>query len=435
MIISGWGKNNLVKCKIAKPRTIQAIKRQIEKNCIARGMGRSYGDSSIQPNKTIIMTNYSKILKFDKKNGIIKTQAGISLFELLKFIIPKGWFVPVSPGTKYVTIGGMIASNVHGKNHHKVGGMINHLIDIKLIDENKKIKLCSKSQQKNLFFATCGGMGLTGIILEATIKLKKIETSLIREKTYCTKNLDETISRIVKSNIHEYSIAWIDCTASNKKFGRGVIFCGEHLKNDFKFKNNKKLHFIEKKKIKIFFSLPKFIFNSFFIKIFNTLYYYLNYFKKQNNIVDYDKFFYPLDSLLNWNNLYGKEGFIQYQCVVSKKKNILNILKTFKNSNIKSFLVTIKILKKDKGLLSFPIKGYTLAFDIPNGKHNLDLINDLNEIILKSKGRIYLTKDSLMNETLFKKIYNNNLNKFKKIIRTKKNRQIFESLQSSKLGI
>ena len=186
-------------------------------------MGRSYGDSSIQPNKTIIMTNYSKILKFDKKNGIIKTQAGISLFELLKFIIPKGWFVPVSPGTKYVTIGGMIASNVHGKNHHKVGGMINHLINIKLIDENKKIKLCSKLKQKNLFFATCGGMGLTGIILEATIKLKKIETSLIKEKTYCTKNLDETISKVIKSNNHEYSIAWIDCTATNKKFGRGYF--------------------------------------------------------------------------------------------------------------------------------------------------------------------------------------------------------------------
>ncbi len=257
MRISGWGKNNFVDCKTVKPKTVFEIKKHIVAKCIARGLGRSYGDSSMQPNKTIIMTNYSDILRFDKKKGIIKLQAGISLLKLLKYIIPKGWFIPVSPGTKYVTIGGMIASNVHGKNHHKVGGIINHIKEIKLIDHNKKIKSCSIKKRKNLFLATCGGMGLTGIILEATIKLKKIETSLIKEKTYCTKNLKETISTIIKSNKFEYSIAWIDCTASKKNFGRGVVFCGEHLKKRNLSTDVNTMTFKNKKKNKYFFFVTK----------------------------------------------------------------------------------------------------------------------------------------------------------------------------------
>ena len=197
----------------------------------------------------------------------------------------------------------------------------------------------------------------------------------------------------------------------------------------------KKLTFIKKNNINIFFSLPKFIFNGFFIKIFNSFYYHVNLLKKKVNIVDYDKFFYPLDTLLNWNNLYGKDGFIQYQCVVPSKKNLFNILKFLKNSNIKSFLVTVKILKKDRGLLSFPIKGYTLAIDIPFKKSNSKFINQLDDQVLKSKGKIYLTKDSTMNKFVFKKMYNKNLEIFKKKIRTKQNTEIFNSLQSKRLNV
>lgn len=434
MKISGWGNTSYTECRVIKPKTILQIKKEIKPNCIPRGMGRSYGDSSIQPTKTIVMTNISKIINFDKRKGIIKVQAGIKLIDLLKFVIPKGWFVPVSPGTKYVTIGGMIASNVHGKNHHKVGGFINYIKQIKVIDENKKIRTCSIKKQKNFFLSTCGGMGLTGIIIEASIKLKKIETSYIREKTYCTKNLNETIDRIEKSNKYEYSIAWLDCTA-NKNFGRGVIFCGEHAKKHHLIKNKNELTFINKKKINIFFSLPKFIFNSFFIKIFNTFYYYLNYYKKKLNLVDYDKFFYPLDTLINWNNLYGKNGFIQYQCVIPKKKHLLNMLNVLRGSTIKSFLVTVKILKKDKGLLSFAINGYTIAIDIPSSKNNLILIEKLNHQLLKNKGKIYLTKDSIMDKFIFKKMYNRKLNIFKKIVRKPKNLKTFQSLQSKRIGL
>ena len=343
------------------------------------------------------------------------------MIDLLKFIIPKGWFIPVSPGTKFVTVGGMIASNVHGKNHHKVGGIINHLKEIKVLDVNKKVINFLIKKKKNFFLSTCGGMGLTGVILEAKIKLKKINTSYIYEKTYCTRNLKDTINQIAKSNKYEYSIAWIDCTAKNN-FGRGVIFCGEHLDQKYLNEKLKDPFFVEKKKLKISFSLPKFIFNSFFIKIFNTIYYYSNLFKKNKNIVDYDKFFYPLDNLLNWNNLYGKKGFLQYQCVLPKKIDLINILNILKKSNFKSFLVTLKILKKDPGFLSFPIKGYTLAFDIPVSANTSTLINQLNQYLLESKGKIYLTKDSTMSKLFFQKIYGNNLKKFKKIIRTKKNK-------------
>ena len=434
MKISGWGKNTVSECKIVKPKTLSGLKKEIVKNCIARGMGRSYGDSSIQPNKTIVMTNFSKVIKFDHIKGIIKVEAGITLLDLLKVIVPKRWFVPVSPGTKFVTIGGMIASNVHGKNHHKTGGFENHLIEIKVIDENKMTRKCSIKKEKAFFLGTCGGMGLTGIIIEATIKLKKIETSYIEERIYCTKNMEDTIKQIEKSNKYHYSIAWVDCAANNHNFGRGVIFCGEHVKKNFLPKNANKLNVKKKKKFNVFFSLPKFIFNNFFIRIFNILYYYTNYLKKNVSYVDYDKFFYPLDSLLNWNNLYGNNGFIQYQCVVPKKKDIIKILKIFKYSDIKSFLVTVKILKKDKGLLSFPMKGYTLAFDVPHSKKNSILINQLNKQLLKSKGKIYLAKDSLMKASFFRSTYKG-LNKFKKTIRNKKNTQIFTSMQSRRLEL
>ena len=434
MKISGWGKQKLINCKIVKPKTISEIKRSITKNCISRGMGRSYGDSSIQPKKTIVMTNFSKIINFDNTNGIIKVQAGIKLLDLLGYIVPKGWFIPVSPGTKFVTIGGMIASNVHGKNHHKVGGLVNFLKEIKVIDENKKIRICSNKIQKNFFLSTCGGMGLTGVVIEATIKLKKIDNSYIKETIYCTKELKETINQITKSNKHEYSIAWLDCT-SNKNFGRGVIFCGEHARRSNLIDKNRRLFFVKKSNFKIFFPLPKFIFNRFFIKVFNNLYYHINLLKKKTKIVNYDSFFYPLDRILNWNNLYGKYGFIQYQCVVPQKKNLLSILSILKYSNIESFLVTIKILKKDKGLLSFPIEGYTIAIDIPSKKNNITLLNKLNDQVIKSKGKVYLTKDSFMTEYIFKKMYNKNLEKFKKIIRKKKNIQIFNSLQSKRLNL
>ena len=434
MKLSGWGKNIVRKCKVVKPKTLLTLKKEIGENCIARGMGRSYGDSSLQPNKTIVMTNFSKINKFDYKKGIITVEAGITLENLLKVIIPKGWFVPVSPGTKFVTVGGMIASNVHGKNHHNSGGFENHLVEIKVIDENKNIRKCSLQKEKVFFLGTCGGMGLTGVIIEATIKLKKIETPYIEEKIICTKGLEDTIKKIGISNKYHYSIAWIDCAAKNKNFGRAVIFCGEHVKKNILPKNLSKLEFKKKKKFNIFFSLPRFIFNGFFIRIFNILYYYSNYLKQSVNYVDYDKFFYPLDSLLNWNSLYGNKGFIQYQCVVPKKIDIMNILKIFKYSDIKSFLVTLKILKKDKGLLSFPIKGYTLAFDVPYSQKNSILFSQLNKQVLKSKGKIYLTKDSLMNASFFKSTYKN-IAKFKKTIRNKKNKKTFSSMQSNRLEL
>ena len=253
MEISGWGKTIVRECKVVRPKTLLALKKEINKNCIARGMGRSYGDSSLQPNKTIDMTGFSKIIKFDYKKGIIKLEAGITLIDLLKVIIPKGWFMPVSPGTKFVTIGGMIASNVHGKNHHNVGGFKNHLAEIKVIDENKKIRKCSLQKEKLFFLGTCGGMGLTGVIIEATIKLKRIETAYIEQKILCTEGLEDTIKNIESSNKYHYSIAWIDCTAKGKKFGRSVIYCGEHVRKNILPANMSKLSFQKKKNLTFFF--------------------------------------------------------------------------------------------------------------------------------------------------------------------------------------
>ena len=189
MILSGWGRHPKISCSIFRPKNINELKKLIKNKCIPRGNGRSYGDSSLQPDGTIEMKNFNRILFFNKKIGVVKIEAGILLDDLLKIIIPQGWFIPVSPGTKFVTLGGMVASNVHGKNHHNVGGILNFLENITLLNENKKIITCSKYKNKNLFYATCGGMGLTGFILDVTVRLHKITNSYIDQKIICTKSL------------------------------------------------------------------------------------------------------------------------------------------------------------------------------------------------------------------------------------------------------
>jgi len=430
--ISGWGNNPKVFCNIKYPKNLNSLKKIINKKCIARGNGRSYGDSSLQPDLTIEMKNFNKILFLNNVKGLVKVQSGLLLNDLLKVIIPKGWFVPVSPGTKFVTIGGMVASNVHGKNHHKAGGFINYVDSITLINENKKIITCSKKINSNLFKSTFGGMGLTGIIIDITFRLKKIKNSYIDQKIFCTKDLKDTLKNLKETFKSTYSVGWIDCSKKNKNFGRSIIFAGEHNIDE-----NKKLIYIKDKSI----TLPKlnynYLLNSYSIKIFNFFYYNYNFLKKKKNIVNYNSYFYPLDSINNWNILYGKKGFFQYQFSIPEKfsfrgiKEILNLVQ--KNTTV-SFLTTIKYMSKDSSILAFSDKGFTLALDFKYNLSNLNLAEKIDKLVIKYKGRIYLTKDSRINKNNLYKIYKS-IKIFKKKIRTEKNKSFFSSLQSERLGL
>ena len=431
-LISGWGNNPKVFCNVKYPKNINSLKKIIKKKCIARGNGRSYGDSSLQPNLTIEMKNFNKIIYFNCIKGLIKVQSGILLDDLLKIIIPKGWFVPVSPGTKFVTIGGMVASNVHGKNHHKAGGFMNYVESIRLMNENKKVITCSKKINKNLFKSTFGGMGLTGVIIDITFHLKKIKNSFIDQKIFYTRDLSDTLKNLKKTFKSTYSVGWIDCSKKNKNFGRSIIFTGEH--ND---EENKKLVYIKDKNL----ILPKFNYsyflNSFTIKLFNIFYYNYNFFKRKITTVNYNAFFYPLDSIKNWNILYGRKGFFQYQFFIPEKfslKGIKEILNLIQKNTTVSFLTTIKYMSKDSSVLAFSDKGFTLALDFKYTHPNLILAEKLDTLVVKYNGRIYLTKDSRMHKKNLYKSYKN-IKIFKNKIRTIKNRSYFSSLQSERLGL
>ena len=227
--LSGWGNNKFANSKVYYPKNIAGIKNLIKCKTIARGLGRSYGDSSIQPSSTIITTKLNKVLHFDFKKGVLTAEAGISVLEIIEKIIPYGWFLPVTPGSKYISLGGMVASDVHGKNHHKRGSFRNFIKELIIINENKKLLTCSKKKNSNLFNYTIGGMGLTGIIYSCKFNLIKINSDLIEQKIVKSKNLIETIKNIKKNNDYEYTVAWIDTSANKNSTGRSIMFCGNHL--------------------------------------------------------------------------------------------------------------------------------------------------------------------------------------------------------------
>ena len=439
MKLGGWGRYPLVDAELKSPTSIDELIEEISKNnAIARGNGRAYGDSAISKFNTISMKNFNRILKFETDTGLIVVESGILLSEIIDSFLPKGWFPKVTPGSKFVTIGGMVACDVHGKNHHKDGSFGNYIEWLEIITENGEIKKCSKNINSDLFNWTIGGMGLTGIILNVAFYLKPIETSWIKQKTVPAKNIDHAFEIFETTLDSTYSVAWIDCLSSGNKLGRSLIMLGEHanlldLKSVMK---NNPLAIKSKKKIRIPFNFPSFILNSFTIKIFNSLYYLLGKKKKGYKLVDYDTFFYPLDYFLDWNKVYGKKGFAQYQCVIplnNALEGIRELLETISHSNSNSFLAVLKRFGKEESYLSFPIEGYTLALDFPITKDNLKLMSHLDEITLKHKGQFYLAKDSRLNKEIFKRS-DIKFAKFSKY-RSLKMKETFSSEQSERLGL
>ena len=429
--ISGWGRNIASHANISFPKNLKELKKEVKKNCIARGLGRSYGDSSIQPNKTVVTTRLNNIINFNEKTGILESECGVSIKQLNEFIINKGWFLPVTPGSKNITLGGMIATNVHGKNHHKVGGFGKYVISFKILNSKNRLISCSRKKNNRLFNYTIGGMGLTGVIYSSKIKLKKIFSDLIYEEKIKCENLKETLSNINKSKNWEYNVSWIDTSPSNKEIGRSIVSRGYFHKI-----NKKNIFNYSSKKI---FTLPNIfsfsIMNRFIIKVLNTLYF--NFSRSGKNLTSINEFFYPLDKIKNWNNVYGKNGFISYQCSVPYKnayKSIFEILMTMKKYKAYSFVSVLKSMKKKDFPLSFGQNGFTLVFDFPNYKDIIMILDKVDVIVLKYKGKIYLAKDSIITKEKFKDLnsefYNHEFIKLRK-----RSNYFFNSLQSKRLGL
>lgn len=373
---------------------------------IARGNGRCYGDAALSEN--IFSTKrLNKFISFDRLNGIIECESGVLLSDVLEVIVPQGYFLFVTPGTKFITVGGAIASDVHGKNHHAEGCFSEYVLEFSLLNEKAEILRCSRSENPEKFWATIGGMGLTGIIISAKFKLKNIESSYIRQESIKAENLDEIFRLFNESESWTYNVAWIDCLQKGKNLGRSIMMRGEHA---FKHELPKKIQENPLQIKKNFtpsipFYFPDFVLNNLTVKLFNLLYYSRQSKKEVKNFVHYETFFYPLDVVNDWNRIYGKKGFIQYQMVIPKengKEGMRKILETIANSGNGSFLAVLKLFGKDnpQAYNSFPFEGYTLALDFKINSKLKKLVTQLDTIVEELGGRIYLTKDSMSKSTL-----------------------------------
>jgi len=402
---------------------------------IPRGNGRCYGDASLAK-KTISTLKYDKILSFDVKEGIFECQSGLTLDQILEVIVPKGWFLPVTPGTQFITVGGAVASDVHGKNHHIDGSFSNNIVDMDIALSSGEFVTCSPQEHADLFEATCGGMGLSGVITRVKFRLKKIETSFIRQKQVKAENLEEIIDLFEKYNHYTYSVAWIDCLKKGKNFGRSILILGEHAKIDELNERQKgdPLQLPKKKQITFPFNLPSWVLNAFTVKAFNFLYYGKNFKKEINNIVSYEPFFYPLDAILHWNRGYGKNGFVQYQFVLplEAKQGLIEILKRISDKGLGSFLAVLKVFGKQESIISFPKEGYTLALDFPVRKGLLEFLDELDKVVLQYGGRIYMSKDARMKPEILQGGYPE-LDKFKQIIKKYNPDGKIHSVQSDRL--
>lgn len=418
--VTNWGSFPTVEAEMKSEDSLAAIKKFVlnSNEVIARGNGRCYGDASLGQN--IFSTKrLNKFLSFDRINGVIECESGLLLSDILEVTVPQGYFLYVTPGTKLVSVGGAIASDVHGKNHHAEGCFSEYVLEFNLMNEYGDVLTCSREENSDLFWATIGGMGLTGIILSAKIKLKNIETAYIRQESIKAENLDEIFQLFDESEDWTYNVAWIDCLQKGKNIGRSILMRGEHaLRGELpSSKTNTPLRLKPKFSPNVPFYFPGFVLNNLSIKIFNWLYYGKQRAKQVNSVLDYETFFYPLDAIKNWNRIYGKKGFIQYQMVIPKehgKEGMKLILETIAKSGNGSFLAVLKLFGKDnpQAYNSFPQEGYTLALDFKVNTKLPKLVAKLDDIVEKFGGRIYLTKDSMSKSSLTNYLQNVDSHKF-----------------------
>jgi FAD/FMN-containing dehydrogenase len=373
------------------------------------GQGRSYGDSCLPSGGTaLLLSPLNKLQNFDPKTGLITAEAGLSFEALLDFIVPHGWFVPVTPGTKYVTLGGAIANDIHGKNHHRRGTIGCHVKELEVLRSNGETIICSPTREAEFFAATIGGLGLTGVISVCTLQLIPIASAFMDAETIKTTGLEDFFTLEDESaRDWEYSMSWIDCMAHGKKRGRGIFFRGNHATG-----GDPAAEFAAQAKWKVTvpFQAPSWILNRWSIRAFNELYYQQQQTRVKKGRMPIDPFFYPLDKILHWNRMYGQHGLLQYQFVLDSNKHqeLKDIFDIIAQSGMGSFLAVLKKFGdiRSPGMLSFPRDGYTLTLDFQNqGPRSAELFKKLDAIVLSAGGRLYPAKDAMMSPELFQSGY------------------------------
>lgn len=431
MKVEGWGRYPVADAEVHYPSSVEDIQRLLaSRPAIPRGLGRSYGDSSLGMHM-LDSRRLNHLLSFDETEGVLYAEAGVALADILEVFVPKGWFLPVTPGTRFITLGGAIASDVHGKNHHISGCFSDHVLFLDICLGDGQLLRCSPSLHPELFGATCGGMGLTGMIVAAALRLKRITGAMIDQETFKAANLAESLA-LFDSHAHTpYSVAWIDCLSKGKALGRSLLMAGDHAaEGELACGKVSRLNFPV--------DLPGALLNRYTIKAFNQLYYHRVKGRSIKNRVHYEPFFYPLDSIAGWNRMYGRNGFTQYQFVLPKAAGhqaMADILKTIASSGKGSFLAVLKAFgKANANLLSFPMEGYTLALDFKVDRSLFPLLDRLDAMVIDYGGRLYLTKDARMGCETFRKGYPA-WERFCQICSKHGGNGVFQSLQSQRLGL
>ena len=439
MEVYGWGRFPKASAELLEPVDSEALikiltaKKKIGP-MIARGAGRSYGDSALSEN--LISSRFlDSFLGLDEKSVTIRCGAGVSLDSILKVCIPRGWFLPVLPGTKFVSVGGAIAADIHGKNQHLDGSFCDHVTEFTLLLASGEKVTCSAQHNSELFHATCGGMGLTGIILDATIKCERVSSVSIRQSSLVANTLSECFELLEANADSKYSVAWLDCLASGDSLGRSIIYLAQHGDEATAVSEPKHRN---RRGPTVPLDTPAFLINKFTMGVFNSANFNLKKKGSEEATINYDAYFFPLDIIGNWNRLYGARGFLQYQFVLpcdSAHEGIKQVLMKVSAAGKGSFLSVLKKFgKANANLLSFPKDGYTLSLDFKWEKSLFALLDELDEIVLAHGGRIYLAKDARMSESVFKAAYP----AWEKFMETKTRVDptgVFSSLQSKRIGL
>ncbi len=369
------------------------------------GLGRSYGDVCLLENGTLLHTpGMDRLLHFDSATGMLRCEAGVSLRQILDFAVPRGFFLPVTPGTKYVTVGGAIANDIHGKNHHVAGTFGRHVLRFELVRSDGTRFVCSPIENPEWFAATIGGMGLTGLITWVEIHLRPIVSRKIDYLGDQFHGIDEFFA-LSQAATAEYTVAWIDCVSTGRNFARGIFMQGDHSQTPGPLTQSKE------PRLTFPFDLPEFALNRFSMAAFNSLYFHKQLGKQKVGPVDYEPFFYPLDAVHHWNRMYGRHGLLQFQNVLpheSGREGMLEILKAITQSGLASFLAVIKFFGDvpSVGMMSFPTPGVMLALDFPIRRDvTFELVDRLARITLDYGGRMYSAKDARMTPEQFQAFY------------------------------
>jgi FAD/FMN-containing dehydrogenase len=442
-LVSGWGRFPVVDTEILRPRSLAAVGEAVAATVgtIARGNGRAYGDAAIGARATISMTGFDRVRWFDPATGRIRVEAGVLLSDLVETFGPRGFLPFVVPGTRFVSVGGAIAADVHGKNHHCEGGFGRYVESILLRTGQGETIEASREQNPDAFFATVGGMGLTGVILEATVQLRPVETGWIRERVISASDLTAALRALDAGDSATYSVAWIDCAARGSSLGRSLIYLGEHARRGELPDGADAFPHGKAPGLSVPIDFPSMTLNRYSIRAFNELYYRMGARRAGcDHVISLHPYFFPLDSIGAWNRIYGRRGFIQHQCVIPEhgaREVLGDILGRITRRGDASFLAVLKKLGQGDGILSFPLPGYTLALDFPARGDILKFLDEIDRVVVAAGGRLYLAKDARQSRATFEAGYPalTRFNAIRKaldpkgMIRSKLSQRLFDEVQ------